>query len=165
MFKPGLRNIKTALAMTITASILMVIDSLTPYEVTFFYGAIAALFGVQNTTAHSFKMGGGRIIGSFVGTFVCLGIFLIDPNLLVGPEYLPLMFLAVIISIQILTILKIPTGVTAACIMVAASFSIANTRFVAYSLIRCLETVIGVVVGLLVNVYVFPYDANKNSEG
>ncbi len=162
MLKPGLRNIKTALAMTITAAILLFINSITDYEITFFYGAIAAIFGVQNTSAHSVKMGAGRIIGSFVGTFVCLVFYLIDPNLLIGPEYLPLMFLAVIITIQILTIIKVPTGVVAGCIMVAASFSIANYRFVTYALIRCFETVIGVLVGLIINLYVFPYKPDEN---
>ncbi len=158
-YLPGMRNIKTALAITITAAILTVVDQLTTYEITFFYGAIASLFAVQVTKHQSIKMGIGRIGGTFVGAIVCLIIYALDPGFLTGPEYLPLMFVALVTTIYLVNALKMPLGTTAGCIMVVASFSIASDGFIAYSIIRFLETVLGVIVGLLVNNYIYPYEA------
>lgn len=137
----GLRNIKTALAVSMCILLFQVFDR--PYP---FYACIAAVICMQRSVEHSFRVGRDRMIGTVLGGLVGLGIYLI-----MGPSWYAT-GLGIVIVIALCNRFGKQASVSIACIvLIAILTNLKEVTAVAYAANRVLDTLIGIVVALLVN--------------
>ncbi|QZY54159.1 FUSC family protein [Crassaminicella profunda] len=147
-FKIGMRNIKTALAV----SLCVLISELLKLEYPF-YAAIAAIISMGNSITNSFKVGKNRMMGTSVGAFIGLMFASIQPNnvLLCG--------LGIIVVIYICNLLKWNKSITiAGIVFMAIMVNLDGQSPIRYSVNRIIDTFIGISVALVVNYLFFPYD-------
>lgn len=154
---PGLRNIKTALSVLICAVTITFIDKQIPsLEITYFYAGISAVFALSSTMELSVARGKDRILGTIIGGAIGIIGGIIRLGLLNGDFSMIFLFLEIVITIQIINIVKLKVGVMIGCIMVIASFTTMTEHFVLYSIIRTIGTIYGVLIALLVNKFIVP---------
>ncbi len=147
----GMRNIKTALAATLCALLYL------PFDRNPTFACIGAIFGMGSDIENSWKSGGNRFIGTIIGGFIGMGLFalytLIYPNGDLHPLMLLFLFVGVVVVILISQIFDwygaIPPGGVLLCIIL---FNTPPEHYVSYSFNRMLDTGIGVLVALLVNI-------------
>ncbi len=101
-----MRNIKTALAVTISILISEFFKLDSP-----FYAAIAAVISMQNSVTGSYKAGKNRMLGTITGALIGLTFSSISPN---NPF---LCGLGIIIIIYICNLLKWDKSISIACIV------------------------------------------------
>ncbi len=153
----GMRNIKTALAATLTALLYFLVDRNPTFA------CIGAIFGVGSDMPNSRLNGGNRFFGTIFGGVLGMGLFRIYiafyPDAAVN-EHKPFMFLLLAIGVMLLIIISVgfkwpgaiqPGGVML-CILL---FNTPVETYIAYSLNRIADTGIGVLVALGVNL-LFP---------
>lgn len=147
-FLPGLRNIKTAL----TVVICVLLGEIGPFSSPFFM-ALAGIITVQVSTIDSFNMGRNRIQGTIVGATVGLLFALI------GPENPILAGIGIIVVIQICDRFHMNSAIQIATVVfMAIMVNMGGNDPVVYSLSRLVDTSVGVIVALLVNYFIFPYN-------
>lgn len=162
-FGIGMRTIKTGLSVFIILIICGTFSSVTGIQSTGFYGGITAIICMQQYSSLTYQMGVERVTGSFIGAVVALAlytlfgipssVFLISFVVIVG----------IILAIHFTNILKIPFGSSVAAIMVVACFTVVpENAVVITTIVRCLETILGVVVVTLVNNYIAPYKPEES---
>lgn len=157
MPKIGLRNLKTALSVVICAITISILNSFVTYELTYFYAGIAAVFTLQQTHEGSKDRGKGRFWGTIIGMIVSIGVNFIRYSVLeVNLEFI-FLFIAIVMAIYLVNYFQLSNGTMIACIMVIASFDLHTDDYIAYSIIRALETGYGVIIALYVNKYIMPY--------
>lgn len=142
----GMRNIKTAIAVTISILISNLFKLDSP-----FYAAIAAVISMQNSVTGSYKAGRNRMLGTITGATVGLCFSLISPNnaFLCG--------CGIIIVIYICNLLKWDKSVTIACIVfIGIMINLTDKTPLYYSIHRTLDTFIGIIVSVLVNMFIKP---------
>ena len=154
--KIGLRTLKTALAIFLC--LLLFPD--TP-----FFACITAVFCIQDTVSNSFKMafvrGFGTIWGGLIGlTFLYICYFIKGlnlPSLLATPIIYGIISLGIIVVIHSLNLLKRPTCITIGCIVfLAITTANADKTPLLYTANRVVETLFGILIGLLVNRFITP---------
>lgn len=146
--KVGLRNIKTA----ISVSICLIIFYKDP-----FFAAIASVMCMQDTVDNSVKTGINRVVGTLIGGFIGL-IFLYSTRGLHLEILTPFITgIGVIISIYLCNLLKKPAASAVSSLVLIAIMiaPVASNPFV-YALKRTLETSFGIIVAILVNKYIKP---------
>ncbi|EJO5346038.1 aromatic acid exporter family protein [Clostridium botulinum] len=142
----GMRNIKTALAVTLSILISAFFKLDSP-----FYAAIAAVISMQNSVTGSYRAGKNRMLGTVTGALVGLTFSSISPN---NPF---LCGLGIIIVIYICNLLKWDKSITIACIVfIGIMVNLTNKTPLYYSIHRTLDTFIGITVSVLVNMFVKP---------
>ena len=146
-----MRAFKTALAVLICMLIANWAPMLSP-----FFMSLAAIITMQISTSDSLKMGRARVIGTAVGTIMGLIFALIQPDNMV------LAALGVWILILIMNKLHWNTATQISTFVFLAIMVNMNGQdpFV-YSASRFVDTFIGVVIGISVNYFVFPYNNFK----
>ncbi len=153
-FHIGMRNIKTALAATLCALIYF------PFGRNPTFACIGAIFGTGNDMGNSWLSGGNRLFGTVIGGVI--GMLLFRLYMIFYPSgethLLMLLFIFVGVILLILTSLYFkwpgaiqPGGVVLAIIL----FNTPPEHYISYSLNRMLDTAIGVVIALLINL-IFP---------
>lgn len=145
---PGMRAIKTALAVTLCVIIASLTSWLSPFFMT-----LAAIITMQVSTVEAFRIGRTRILGTAVGVGIGLGFALIQPDnaLLCG--------LGILLIIVICNRLNWNGAVQiAAFVFMAIMVNMNGQNPFAYSATRMLDTFSGVAVGIAVNYFVFPYN-------
>jgi len=147
----GMRNIKTAAAATLCALIYFIIDRNPTFA------CIGAVFGVGKDLSHSWLNGGNRLFGTIIGGF--LGMALFRVYIIFYPQggfhflMLPLLFIGVILLIVTSQYFNWPGAIHPGGVMLCILlFNQPVDSYITYSLDRILDTAVGVVVGLLVNV-------------
>lgn len=145
---PGMRAFKTAIAVFGCVSI----SALTPLISPFFM-SLAAIITMQVSTSDSVKMGRTRILGTAVGALIGMSFAMIQP------ESALFSALGILLIIHICNRLHW-NGATqiAAFVFMAIMVNLGGQDPLGYSLSRLVDTAIGVVIGLLVNYFVFPYN-------
>lgn len=156
---PGLRTIKTALSVSLCAILFEIFDWIFDLSnLNYFYSAIASVFTVQQKMEDSINLGIQRIWGTLVGG----GVSLLAGSLYVyvfNEHYeILFLFLSIILTIHIIYKLQLNGSIPTACIVIISTFAIKTDVFIAFVFLRTIETVIGVIIGLLVNKFIFPYN-------
>lgn len=142
----GMRNIKTALAVTLSILISESFKLDSP-----FYAAIAAVISMQNSVAGSYRVGKNRMLGTVTGALIGLTFSSISPN---NPF---LCGLGIVIIIYICNLLKWDKSISIACIVfIGIMINLTNKTPLYYSIHRTLDTFIGIIVAVLINMFIKP---------
>ncbi len=154
-FRIGMRNIKTAISATLCAFAYLLINR----DPTF--ACIGAVFGTGSDMENSWLNGGNRLFGTIIGGFI--GILFYHIYMRIYPDGDPqrlLMLLFLFVGVVILIIacqfFKWPGGIQpGGVILCIILFTKSGENYIPYSLNRMLDTAVGVVVALLINL-LFP---------
>lgn len=139
--KIGLRNIKTALAVSLCILLFQMLDR--PYP---FYACIAAVICMQRSVGHSFRVGRDRMIGTVIGGLVGLGIYLVF-----GPAWYAT-GLGIVMVIALCNHFGKQNSVAIACIvLIAITTNLKEVTAVVYAANRVLDTFVGIIVALGIN--------------
>lgn len=146
----GMRNFKTAMAATLCALLYI------PVHRNPTFACIGAIFGIGSDMDNSWLNGGNRLFGTIIGGF--LGMILFHFYIMFYPDGdmhpLMLIFIFVGVVLVVLTSLfcrwpgAIQPGGVVLCIIL---FNTPVETYVSYALNRMLDTGIGVVIALLIN--------------
>lgn len=148
----GLRNIKTAAAVLICLVILRIFKDYSP-----FYACIAAVITMQNSMDNTIKVGFNRMIGTLIGaTIGCFLTSIFAHNIIVTS-------LGIIIVIFLTNLFKRSGSSSIACIVyLAIMVNIKDTAPLQYTIFRVLETFLGIIVAVCVNLLIAHPDKRKN---
>lgn len=151
--KIGLRNLKTAIAATLCALLYAIIDRNPTFA------CIGAVFAMNNTIQNSWQTGGNRLWGTIIGGFTGMLFFYFYesfPPLSPDSELLSkiiFLFLGIIVMILICQFFgvndAIPSGSVVFYIVMLLT---PDNQYVTYALNRMLDTGIGVLMSILVNI-------------
>lgn len=147
--KVGLRNLKTALSATLCATLYALIGRNPTFA------CIGAIFGMGSDMNDSWKNGGNRLIGTVIGGFLGMGLFWL--YLFVAPYggrvwLLPLLFIGVVILIVCAQLFHWPGAVQpGGVVLCIILFNTPVDTYVPYALNRMVDTGVGVLVALGVN--------------
>lgn len=145
---PGMRAFKTAIAVFCCVAISGFVPTVSP-----FFMALAAIITMQVSTVHSFKMGQTRILGTAVGAMIGLMFALIQP------ESALFSAIGILLIIQICNKLHLNSAIQIATfVFMAIMVNLNGQDPLGYSVMRLVETSVGVGIGLIVNYFVFPYN-------
>lgn len=156
MQRIGLRTLKTALAVFIC----LCVASTQP-----FFAAITSIFCIQNTHDDSIKVALTRTIGTILGgvfglIFLCICLYIRTFNL---PETITSLFvnfvicIGIILTIYCINLLKRPAWIPIGCVVfLAVTTANADNAPLYYTVVRCSETIFGMIIGLLVNRFILP---------
>lgn len=152
--KIGARNLKTALAVTLCIGFFELIHRQYP-----FYACIAAVICMKDTVENSYNMGKTRMIGTITGglvglsfTFIALTFNITNfPGLITG--------VGIVLTIYLLNLFNKKGSVSIACIvLIAIMTNLHGKAPYAYAFDRIIDTLIGIVVALLINKYIYKYE-------
>ena len=145
----GMRNIKTAIAATLSALVYFFLDRSPAFA------CIGAIFGMGSDYEMSKLHGGNRFFGTLVGGFIGMGLFAIYAQLFPDGSnrwfLIPLTFIGVVLLIlacQCIWVGGIQPGGVVLCIIL---FNTPVNTYISYSLDRMLDTGIGVAFALFIN--------------
>ena len=156
-FRVGMRNIKTAIAATLIAIIyVLFMPGRNPT-----FACIGAIFGTGSDMGDSWLNGGNRLFGTIIGGFI--GIFLFrlylffEPTGEFGLLIMPFLFVGVVVLIIACQFFRWPGGIQPGGVVLSIILFSQNNpdTYLKYSLDRMLDTAIGVIVALLINL-LFP---------
>lgn len=152
----GMRTLKTALGIFLCLLI-------SPTEP--FFACMTVVFCIQNTVDDSIKLALTRSLGTIIGgimglTFLCLCRYVKTLGL---PFYVTKLLVYLLISIGIMctiqsfNLLKRPSWINIGCIVfLAVTTARADSAPVAYTINRIIETLFGMLIGLIVNYTIKP---------
>ncbi len=154
--KIGKRTIKTGLAVTLA----LIISNLFNLESPFF-AAIAAIIAMQTSISESITMSKNRIVATLIGAIIALVFSYFIPfsnnPILIG--------LGVILIIYICIRLKSISALQlASMVFISIVLNQAEGNRLNYAFNRTLDTIIGVVIGTLVNYFIFPHKIAEKVE-
>jgi len=146
----GQRNIKTAIAATLTALLYFIFDRNPTFA------CIGAIFGLGSDMPNSRLNGGNRFFGTLFGGFLGMGLFrlymIFVPEGGMHPALFPFLFVGVVLLILVSQIFHWPGAVqpggVVLCILL---FNTPVETYISYSLNRIVDTGIGVIIALIVN--------------
>lgn len=143
----GMRNIKTALAVFLS----IVISSLIKLDYPF-YAAIASLVCMQSSIEKTYETGKNRMLGTIVGAFLGFIFATLFPTNAIFSA------IGIIIIISICNKLEWNDTISmAGIVFLAIMLNIKdNKHALIYSYKRLFETLIGIVIAFLVNVFIAP---------
>lgn len=151
--KIGMRNLKTAIAATLCALIYAIIDRNPTFA------CISAVFAMNTNLQSSWKTGGNRLWGTIIGGFTGMLFFyffkhfpLIFPNSQLLSESF-FLFAGIIVMILVSQFFgvndSIPSGSVVFYIVMLLT---PDDEYITYALNRMLDTGIGVLMSILVNI-------------
>lgn len=153
-FHIGMRNVKTAIAATLCALLYY------PFDRNPTFACIGAIFGTGSDMGNSWLNGGNRLFGTIIGGVLGMILFKIYINFYPEGETELLLFLLLFIGVILLILVSLyckwpgaiqPGGVVLCIIL----FNTPVDTYISYSLNRMLDTGIGVIIALLINL-IFP---------
>jgi uncharacterized membrane protein YgaE (UPF0421/DUF939 family) len=148
---PGMRNIKTAIAVFLCIICLRIFIHTSP-----FYACIASVITMQNTVESSWKAGINRMIGTLIGA--SYGVIL--SSILPGNALITA--LGIIATIYTTGLLKRNNSASIACVVyIAIMVNMKDTTPLNYSLMRTFETLFGIIIAMLVNSFIYPPAKNN----
>lgn len=151
-FRIGPRTLKTALAVTLSIVMVSFYGSSTSNLI---FATIGALSAMGATFKESMESCFSQIAGVLFG--VLAGVLLLSlhmPPLLASG-------IGIIIVITFYNILRLKISPTLACIVVVTICNLTSTTPFVYAMERIWDTAIGLAVGMLINLFIFPYDNSK----
>lgn len=156
----GGRIVKSGIAVLLC----FIIYQLTPGNSILFYMALAALQCMQPDHTSSKSMARQRISGTFIGAAYGLVTILIQYHLFISlahsyPLYCILVSLCVMAALYTAVILKFPTAAYFSCVVYLSitMVHIGDDNPYLFVLNRVLDTLLGVLIGIIVNNFHIPY--------
>lgn len=155
--KVGLRTIKTSIAVFLCLALL-------PNEP--FFACLTSVFCIQDTVNNSIMMaknrGIGTMFGGSVGILVMFAFKFLIQN--IDSEFFKKLIIYITIAIGIIIIihcnhalLKMPGAINISCIaFLAVTTTHAFTDPIFYAVNRTIETLLGILIGLVVNITIHP---------
>lgn len=148
----GLRTIKTALSVTLAVLIVRLYSDNTS---SIFYAAMGASVGMDITVTRSLRQGLTQLVSVFCGTiagFLSLYFFPAMPAWVVGA--------GVLLLILVCNALKISFSISLSCIVFLSAALTASPEDNLWldALLRMRNTTVGVLIALLVNITIRPYN-------
>lgn len=141
MKKIGMRNIKTGIAVFLAtlAGYLGIVE--TPV-----FTVSVCIFSIKNTIKNSIEDSWARIIGTLLGGFIGYLFALFFKGNIISVTF------GVVFIIHICNIFKIPdSSAIASVTFTAICLGIGNSNPLSYSIMRTIDTLVGVIIALLVN--------------
>lgn len=145
--KLGKRTIKTGFAVSLTLIISNFLELESP-----FFASIAVIIAMQSSIYESFRSGKNRMYATIIGAIIALVFSLLFPEdpILIG--------LGVIIIIYICNSLGLTASLQlASMVFLSIILNYREGSRLSYALNRTLDTFIGLIIGTLVNYFVFPH--------
>lgn len=148
-FRIGLRTLKTAAAATVA---MVIVNSFGTSASKLIFAMFGAMTAMEPTFRDSLKSSLTQIVGLLYGGLV--GVLLL--MLPISPLVVAVMgMIVVIISYNLLNIRFSPS---LPCLIVVIVCTTPNIDPLGYAIERCWDTTIGLLVGIVINILVFPYD-------
>ena len=154
-FHVGMRNVKTAIAATLCAFLYAFFDRNPTFA------CIGAIFGMGSDFNDSKRSGGNRLFGTIIGGVIGMILFYIYKQVYPEPTsdfrimLFELLFIGVIILVLICQFFVIPgaiqPGGVVLCIIL---FNTPVDALISYPINRILDTAIGVIIGIVVNLII-----------
>lgn len=148
----GPRTLKTALAVTLSIIAVYFYGSGTSNLI---FATIGALSAMGATFKESLESSISQIAGVIFG--VIAGVLLLSthmPTLLASG-------IGIIVVITFYNILNLKLSPSLACIVVVTICNLTDTTPFIYAVERIWDTAIGLAIGMLINLFIFPYDNSK----
>lgn len=150
----GLRVVKTAIAVTVSILLVRLIGT---QELSVYYGAFGALIAMETTVSRALKQGATQLVGVLAGSvFGYLSVLLFPgttPAWIVG--------LGVLLLISLCNRFRLSFTASLSCIIFLSACLTPTDDILRDSLLRLRDTSVGVVVALVINVLVRPYNNKK----
>lgn len=144
--KPGMRNVKTAIAVVISTSISRMLKMEYP-----FYAAIASIICMQGSVENTIKSGKNRMLGTMVGALLGFICALIEPGNII------LLGLGIVGVIYLCTLLNWKGSASIGCVVFCAiMLNLKGNSPALYSVNRIIDTFVGIIVALAVNYFIMP---------
>lgn len=150
MKPPGLRNIKTAIAIF---SCLLLYSYIGREGVIF--AVMAILICMQSSVEKTILEGVSRIIGTIVGAVAALGFLSLIPNDQPMLLYYFLCILGLVVIIHALNTFKMHKSIALAGIVYLVIILGAEDNPLMYSIDRAIDTLFGIVLAIVINRYLF----------
>lgn len=148
----GPRTLKTALAVTLSIVMVSFYGSSTSNLIFATIGALSAMGATFKESLEScFSQIAGVLFGAIAGVLL---LAMHMPTLLASG-------IGVIVVITFYNLLRLRISPTLACIVVVTICNLTSTTPFVYALERIWDTAIGLMVGMLINLFIFPYDNSK----
>lgn len=151
-FHLGLRTVKTAVAAVIA---LVLVGLYGANEANVFFAIMGAMVAMEPTFRASLEACLTQIIGVVFGAVMGLVLFALK----IPPMFA--MGIGIVLVIVLYNGLKIRFSPTLACFMVVTLCIDPGLKPVAYAAERLWDTAIGLAVGMVINMLVFPYDNSR----
>lgn len=148
----GPRTMKTALAVTLSIIMVSFYGSGTSNLI---FATIGALSAMGATFKESVSSSVSQIAAVVFGALA--GVLLLSLHL----PPLPASGIGVIVVITFYNLLRLKISPTLACIVVVTICNLTSTTPFVYAMERIWDTAIGLLVGMLINLFIFPYDNSK----
>lgn len=159
----GMRTIKTALSAFIILIICGIFSAITGLHATGFYGCLTAIICMQHYAHQTYQTGLQRIAGSFIGATLALAYYTAFGMPEGALEIAIVVSISIILAIHITNMLDMNLGSSVAAIIIVSCFTVVPKEAVVVTIIiRCCETILGVIVTTLVNNYIAPYRVEDN---
>jgi uncharacterized membrane protein YgaE (UPF0421/DUF939 family) len=144
--KVGMRNIKTAISVSISILIASALKMEYP-----FYTAIASIITMQGSVEASFLVGRNRMIGTLVGAFVGFICASIKPGdaLVAGAGIILVIFVCNLVN-------RKESSSIAGVVFCAIMLNLKGGNALFYSINRILDTFVGIAVAVIVNYFLVP---------
>jgi uncharacterized membrane protein YgaE (UPF0421/DUF939 family) len=149
VYLPGLRNLKTALAVLI----ILILAKLMEYPLPI-YAGIAAITTMQDSIAHSISYGKMRIMATLVGGFVSIVVLYSARHLPVAGIEMYLVAVGIVLTILLCNIIRFKeaSGLAAVVYFIIVMQYTGNPY--TYAMIRTAETIVGIIIAVFINHYV-----------
>lgn len=150
--KIGPRTLKTALAVTLSIIAVYFYGSNTSNLI---FATIGALSAMEHTFKNSLISCISQIVGVIMGAII--GVLLLS-------MHLPPLFASGVGIIGVITFynyFRLKFSPTLACIVVVTICNLSDVTPFIYASERIWDTAIGLAIGMLINLFVFPYDNSK----
>ena len=151
-FKIGLRTLKTAIAVTIA---MMIVNAYGTSTSKLIFAMLGAMTAMEPTFRESVRSSITQIVGVLFGCLV--GVILLSLPI---PD-LAAAVVGIIIVITSYNMFQVHFSPSLPCLIVIIICTTLELDPFFYALSRCWDTAIGLGVGMLVNILVFPYDNSR----
>lgn len=154
-FHVGMRNIKTAIAATLCAFLYAFFDRNPTFA------CIGAIFGMGSDFKDSKVSGGNRLFGTIIGGLIGMVLYYIyiqyypEPTSNFRIMLFELLFIGIIILVLVCQFFVIPGAIQpAGVVLCIIMFNTPADQFISYPINRILDTAIGVIIGIIVNMVI-----------
>ena len=166
-YRMGLRTIKSSIAVAICVALAYIFNN----RNVIFFGGVACVICMQQTSKDTVIMGVNRFAGTILGGI--LGFIVIMIGTLIEEFHhgfeIPIIAAASLIAIYLCNLLNLNEATSISCIVllnVSTNYDGITDAAGAFSYVsqRVIFTFIGIIIALLVNRFIFPYKCQPNSE-
>jgi uncharacterized membrane protein YgaE (UPF0421/DUF939 family) len=147
----GMRNVKTALAVSMSVIVAGIFHLQSP-----FFVATGALISMETTVKKGINAGIARVLGTVIGGLI--GII----TVLIAPGNIFLLFLGTVLLITLLNILKWQDSISMACVVFCViMITMTSENIVIYAFQRTVDTIVGISISIIINYIISPPSDSK----